>query len=131
LEPERARPRPPPPIRAQALLRPLLAKLLLHEVAEDRVHAALIAGAAALEIGKYVFVDADGDRLFPWWRDKHRFRPVEIERNRVGVATDRAADLRVAEGIDGAPVSPAPAAIVDRADRSIFVAHLFAPAAPR
>src|SRR5713226_8759286 len=78
---------------------------LLHIGTQHGVDAALIAIAFALEIVEHVFVDTNGDRLFPRGYHQNGVRPVDIDGRRIGIVCDRPGDVLVGEGIDASPVS--------------------------
>ena len=112
-------------------LRPLLLPLLGDEMPEHGIHPPLIAGAAALEIIEHILVEPDRDRLLPRRLDKHRLRPVEIERHGVGVAPHRVGDRLVGQSVDGGPVSLPRPAIVPRDPRGTSAVRRGAPGARR
>src|SRR5216683_6314590 len=106
-------------------------RFLLHIGTQHGVDAALIAFAFALEIVEHVFIDTDGDRLFPRGYHQNGVRPVDIDRHRIGIVCNRIGDVLVRQGVDASPVSLAFPAVAPLSRYDILFLHFSSRGAPR
>src|SRR5213082_3026742 len=98
--------------------------LLLHVGTQHCVDAALIAFALLLEEVEHIFINTNGDRLFPGRDHQNGVRPVDIDGCCVRIVCDSLGNVLVGQRVDARPVSLALPAITPLSRYDILFFHV-------